>query len=281
VRADIPDIVALVNEVPITKYDFLARKKMLIILNNIDTKKIAEFEQQLNNDVLKILIEEELLKQHAGKVGGSVDEKELNNAISTIESRNNMVSGELVHYMSNRGVDINSFREQLKAEIIKNNIASSLSQGVQVSNRQVDDAIIDNTNQDFSVEYLVFTFKDDSDASLAALNKLHKLLNQKKEFKDGYKHSLLTNTESRKENYSQLDSLSKSIIRDTTERTASPAFQDNNQWKMIFVKEKTINTISQQDEDKVKNFVFYKQVSKRADKFINDLRRKAFIEVKF
>ena len=36
--ADLPDIVALVNDKPITKYDFESRKNMLITLNNIDSE---------------------------------------------------------------------------------------------------------------------------------------------------------------------------------------------------------------------------------------------------
>ena len=36
VFASLPDIIALVNDQPITKYDFESRKKMVVVLNNID-----------------------------------------------------------------------------------------------------------------------------------------------------------------------------------------------------------------------------------------------------
>ena len=60
------DIVVIVNDKPITMYEFTVRKKMVIALNNVDNSDINT-DKQLNKNVLNLLIEEELLNQHAEK----------------------------------------------------------------------------------------------------------------------------------------------------------------------------------------------------------------------
>ena len=71
VFAALPDIIALVNDQPITKYDFESRKKMVMVLNNIDNSSPA-VDATLNNGIINVLIEEELLNQHAASVGGKI-----------------------------------------------------------------------------------------------------------------------------------------------------------------------------------------------------------------
>ena len=87
VLAERQDIVAIVNDKPITMYEFNARKKMAIALNKIDNSN-PQVDAQLSKDILNILIEEELLNQHAEKVGGKISKAEIDNAISIIEQRN-------------------------------------------------------------------------------------------------------------------------------------------------------------------------------------------------
>ena len=110
------DIVAIVNDEPITMYEFNARKQMVIALNKIDNSN-SKVNAQLNKDVVNILIEEELLNQHAEKVGGKISKAEIDNAISVIEERNKMPKGYLLQYMRELGVNINSFKKQIKKYI--------------------------------------------------------------------------------------------------------------------------------------------------------------------
>ena len=76
--AELPDVVAFVNDEPITRYDFESRKHMVVVLNDIDTSDPA-VNSKINGDILNILIEEKLLDQHAEKVGGAVSETEIDN----------------------------------------------------------------------------------------------------------------------------------------------------------------------------------------------------------
>ena len=132
VFATLPDIIALVNDQPITKYDFESRKKMVMVLNNIDNSSPA-VDAKLNNGIINVLIEEELLNQHAASVGGKITPAQIDNAISTIEQRNNMPNGGMAAFMKERGLQMESFKKQIAGEIIKHNIVSSLSNSVSVS----------------------------------------------------------------------------------------------------------------------------------------------------
>jgi hypothetical protein len=57
-------------------YEFNSRKQMVIALNKIDNSN-PQVNSQLNKDILNILIEEELLNQHAEKVGGKISKAEI------------------------------------------------------------------------------------------------------------------------------------------------------------------------------------------------------------
>ena len=101
--ADLPDVVAFVNDRPITKYDFESRKKMIVELNNIDISDPGT-NNKVTSNILNILIEEELLNQQAEEIGRGVSEEEVNNSILAIEQKNKMPKGGMKAYMNVRNV---------------------------------------------------------------------------------------------------------------------------------------------------------------------------------
>lgn len=148
-KAELSNIVALVNNEPITLHEFLARKHMIMALNNINNPD-SQTDKQLDKMAINSVIDDLLLYQSVnGKNqfvnGKKSSDSELNESIETIEQRNKMPKGQLMQLLKSKSVDINSFKSQIGAEIIKMNILSSISRSVAISAKEVD-AIILATN---------------------------------------------------------------------------------------------------------------------------------------
>ena len=105
------NIIALVNDDPITSYEYDNRKKMLMKLNNIQNPD-ANTNKELSNYSLQTLIDESILVQHAEKVGGKVSPGEILEAINSIEKKNNMPSGHLMKLFSDKAIE-ESFKSQI------------------------------------------------------------------------------------------------------------------------------------------------------------------------
>lgn len=275
--ASLPDIVALVNDEPITRHDFLARKNLIVTLNNISASD-PSYHDRLNTDVLKIMIDEAIIRQHASKIGGKTSDLDIASAIASIEERNKMQPGALIPYIKSKNVDVDSFYSQISAEIIKQKIFGSISHSVSVSSTEVDNVIIDNTNQNFLVEFSVITSKKPSDLSFNIMEKLRlKISNEKKLRKTMYQK--FATVEKISANYRDLDQKMQMWLRDIDEEQTSSVFKDEGKCKLIFVHKKPVNSLSDQADAQVKNFVFNQNLSRLADKFIRDLRNKSFIKI--
>ena len=270
------DIVALVNDKPITLYDFNARKKMAITLNKIDVSNAA-VEHQLNKDIVNILIEEEILNQYADKLGNKISKEEVDGAIATIEQRNNMPKGHLIQYIQEMGVDTNSFKQQIRGELIKYNIINSLSNSVSISPSEIDVAYINSGTGDFTTESWIFTSFDELDQSLKKMEKLKKQLPncskvEEKMYKDFAKAEKFTGK------IKSLDDKTKSVILDTKSGKTSNIYQEAGKFKLVLVCSKK-SSVSGEDENKVRAFLSNHKMSRKAAKFFKDLRAKAYIKI--
>lgn len=273
----LPDIVATVNDKPITAYELKARKKMITVLNNVDISD-ASINHKLNHDVLSMLIEEELLNQHAKKIGATISENALQNAIATIEERNKMPKGELIKHLQNQGINTQTFKDQVTGELIKYNILSSLSSSVSVSPRSINRALVDEAKKDLEVEAWVFTSRDDSKKSS---NKMNRLKNRVSYCNHVTKklYSGFADAEKFDRKLSQFDVKLQSVIKDTKTGTFSNIYLENDKFNLVLVCKKDAIDVSSTERDNLKLYLSNKEMSKKADKFFKDLRTKAHIQV--
>lgn len=270
------DIVAIVNDKAITMYEFNARKKMFIALNKIDVSNPAA-NRQLNKDILNILIEEELLNQHSKKVGGKISKEEIDNAISTIEQRNKMPTGYLLQYMRELGVNIDSFKRQIKGELIKYNIANSLANSVSISPKELDVAVINSGFDDFDIEAWVFTSFNTEDKTLHQMEKLKKHLSDCTKVEEK-SYSSFANGKKLDGKLKSLEDKTKSVILDTHQGNTTSIYQEDDKFKLVLVCTKKAS-VSGDDINKVKTFLSNQKMSKQAAKFFKDLKSKAYIKI--
>jgi hypothetical protein len=273
--AELPEIIAFVNDQPITRYDFESRKKMLVTLNDLDLSN-PEVISKVNSSVLNNLIDEEIFNQYAKKIGREVSKQDLDNAIASIEEKNNMPKGGLNKHLIDSGLDIYSFRKQIRGELIKSNIISSLSQSISVFPNEVDIALI-NSYQDFDVEAWVFTSRTDDKKSQDKMHLLKKRFSSCNsvdnklfaDFADGEKFD---------RKLSKLPLETQSVILDTKVGTSSSIYKQDGAFKMVFVCKKE-SGVSKSDLTKIKSFLSHKKMSQKSEKFFKDLRTKSNIKI--
>lgn len=276
VCADMPDIVASVNDYPITRHDFESRKDLIISLNNVDLSEPFA-EMKLNSQILDSLIDEELLNQHAQKIGANITREQLDKAILSVEERNNMQPGGMAIYLQERGLDIETYRRQIRAEMIKQNIVNSMSYSVSVSENEVDTVLNNAKNENYDIEAWVFTSKSNSEKNLNQMKSLRSKLkscdkmNEKafEKFADAEKFD---------RKFSKLPDNTKSVIMDTKVGSFSPVYKEDDSFKLVFVCKKD-RTITSAELTNLETSLSNRKTSQKALKLFKDLRSKAYINI--
>lgn len=274
--AKIPDIIALVNNQPITKYEFAARRQLAVKLNNIDVAE-GDINRQLNNSITKMLIDEEIIMQHAKKVGGKVSEAEVAAAIATLEQQNKMPSGELIKTLKAKGVSIESFKKQIRAEIVKQNVLSSLSGSVMISEKELDDAVETATKDLVMVEMWQFAADE---KNKRRLEQIQKQIKNCKNAQSVSKDENINASYFKEQSVKSFDSKLRALIAETKVGTSSNIYKDDGQLKFFFLCSKELQEKLEQDpREQFKMLLSNKKLSKRAEKFFRDVKNRAVIEI--
>ncbi|MGI4752389.1 MAG: SurA N-terminal domain-containing protein [Janthinobacterium lividum] len=273
--AETSNIVALVNNEPITLNEFRARKKMIMALNNVEEVTPAQ-NKQLSDIAIKSLIDESLLFQYYGDK--EISQEEIDNAIKSIEDRNKMPHGSLLQYLKSRSVNTNSFISQIKSELIKMNVLSGLSRSVQVSNKEIDVAILSSDQKEVEVSMQIFTSKDKSDKTFAQMNNLKSKLKNCSDVKKSLYENFATMTVIT-DKLSKIEEAKQTIVKDLSPNQASNVFEKYNEFEIVQVCTKKILNISEDENNYVVNFLTNKKISQKAQKFFEDMHKKAYIKI--
>mgnify|MGYP002712368266 CR=1 FL=1 len=273
--AETSNIVALVNNEPITLNEFRARKKMIMELNNVEEVTPAQ-NKQLSDIAIKSLIDESLLFQYYGDK--EISQEEIDNAIKSIEDRNKMPHGSLLQYLKSRSVNPDSFISQIKSELIKMNVLSGLSRSVQVSNKEIDVAILSSDQKEVEVSMQIFTSKDKSDKTFAQMNNLKSKLKNCSDVKKSLYENFATMT-AVTDKLSKIEEAKQTIVKDLSPNQASNVFEKYNEFEIVQVCTKKILNISEDENNYVVNFLTNKKISQKAQKFFEDMHKKAYIKI--
>lgn len=271
--ADNQNIIAIVNETPITKHEFDARKKMAMFFLNVGNLSSAAG-KQFNKDILNSLIDGELLKQYAKKDGIKISNEEIKESIASLEDQNGMPRGQLPNYLASNGISVNSFIDHIFVEKIKSNIAQSISGEIKFSQNEFEEAIIIYSDKDLNVDTVVFSANQNAD-----YNKMDQLRSKiscnnndvNVEFAD---KQLLT------QNLKAFSGRIQSVIKDTKIGEVSRVFRDNDdKFKILLVCKKHTENLSDNDLNKIKYFLSNKKLGAKTEKLLINLRSKAYIKI--
>ena len=138
--ADSARIAAIANNRAITVLDVQSRIKLVFmsagIPDNADTRK------KLRPQILNQLIVEALQLQEAERVGVSVSDREIAQALAGIEKRNEMPSGQLFKILRSRDVNPVAIVDQVRSSIAWTKVLRRvIASGIQVSEPEIDEAI--------------------------------------------------------------------------------------------------------------------------------------------
>lgn len=204
---------------------------MIMALNNVEEVTPAQ-NKQLSDIAIKSLIDESLLFQYYGDK--EISQEEIDNAIKSIEDRNKMPHGSLLQYLKSISVNPDSFISQIKSELIKMNVLSGLSRSVQVSNKEIDVAILSSDQKEVEVSMQIFTSKDKSDKTFAQMNNLKSKLKNCSDVKKSLYENFATMTVIT-DKLSKIEEAKQTIVKDLNPNQTSNVFEKYNEFEIVQV----------------------------------------------
>lgn len=108
-------VAAVVNDAVVTTYD--VRQRMKLMLMSSGGRIPPEALPQLQAQALRDLVEEKLKLQETAKFELEVSDREVDNELSMMAAQSNLGADELIGLLEQRGVDINSLKQQLRSQI--------------------------------------------------------------------------------------------------------------------------------------------------------------------
>lgn len=132
-------IVALVNDQPITTVD--VRNRMRMIIASAGQQPSPEALERIQEQAVRGLVDETLQLQEAAEFEVTIEPTEVDSAIDDIAERNGTTRAQIEDELSSAGVDINTLRRQLEAEIAWQYLVSGrYGSRIRVSNQQIEAA---------------------------------------------------------------------------------------------------------------------------------------------
>ncbi len=133
-------IVAVVNNDVITTDDVAGR--LVLVMRSSDIPDTPENRQRLAPRILRQMIDEKLELQEAARLNVKVSDDEINDALASLEQRNNMPKGQLDTYLKQAGIPRATLVSQITASVAWGKvIRGRLSQDVAVSDEEVNESM--------------------------------------------------------------------------------------------------------------------------------------------
>lgn len=275
--AKLPNIVALVNDAPITLYEFEARKKFIAVMQNVQNPNDTSIDKQLNKIALESLIDEKVLEANAENIGAQVSDEDIDAAITDIEERNKMPKGGFIEFLKSKNVNIDSARSQLKAQIIQMNVFSRISRTIKISPKDIDSVILSNEAVDVQVLAKIFTSKDKNDKTLRKMYTLQKSI-KKCDVKPSL-YDKFANVVELDKGLKTIDKQLQTVIKDLEIGQTSSVFETEEGFKLVLLCDRVIKGVTEEENKYITNFLTHKQMSKNTVRFLENLKKKACIQV--
>lgn len=133
-------IAAVVNDEPITTLD--VRNRMRLIISSAGVQPDQELLEQIQEQAIRALIEETLQLQQAREFNLEVDEREVDSALQDAAARNGATAEEVLSDLQSNGIDPETLRQQLRAEIAWQIMVSGRYRSrIAISDQQIETAL--------------------------------------------------------------------------------------------------------------------------------------------
>ncbi|WP_306015834.1 peptidylprolyl isomerase [Oceanicaulis sp. MMSF_3324] len=133
-------IAAVVNDQPITTLD--VRNRMRLIISSAGVQPTEEMLTRIQDQAIRGLVDETLQLQQAQQFELEVDEAEVDDAIADIAARSGATVEEVEADLAASGIDINTLRQQVKADIAWQILVSGRYRSrIRISDQQIETAL--------------------------------------------------------------------------------------------------------------------------------------------
>jgi len=148
------NIAAVINDEVVSIYDLSQRIELVVLFSNLPNTQ--ETHQRIAPGILRRLVIEKLHLQEAKRLGLEVPEAAIQNSISNVEKGKNLPVGSMKSTLESRGIDIETLRQQIRAELAWIDVIRTLFRRlVNVSEQEVDDVLNKIRENAGKPEYLV------------------------------------------------------------------------------------------------------------------------------
>lgn len=285
VRAEEVKIVALVNGEMISNQDIQNRINAFLLTSNIPLN-----DQTKNIIVQKVLhgaIDEKIKLQAAKKEGVNISDKEIDNAVRQFETNNKIPSGELKNILKKGKVNMSTFRDQIKSDLAWVRLVKKKTMNDGITQKELEKAMEEARHDLNEPKFMVseiFIKKEKAKDLNILVNKLREdprfdlyalqFSDSASASKGGSlgwinKEKLATPLEK------ALDKLKEGQVSD-------PVFLNNGYY--ILKLEKTFNPKKDKPQmptqDEMRNFLTNQKMEDFAQKYLQDLRQNAVIELR-
>lgn len=138
--SEIVRIAAVVNDEVISMRDFVARLRMVTAMSKLPDSN--DVRRRLAPEILRTLIDEKLKLQEAKRLGLTVEEQEIRQAMANLESQNNIPVGQLEAALRQNGINLGALAQQIRASIAWNKVVRQrISPTVRISAEEIQEAL--------------------------------------------------------------------------------------------------------------------------------------------
>lgn len=271
-------IVAVVDQDIITSNDLNNRYKVTIA-SNPEASKINK--ESLKAQLLQGLINEKIFLQEAKKLNIEPSKSDVESAIKNIENNRKMREGALLKELAAQGVPKEAFLHQIKTSLTWDRMLVEVIAGnIEVSNQELLSFI--SHNQPNKVHIDVYIASVDSSDGKAYKN-LKKLWDNSKNCSAFKRAVERKDPDVRVENLttslSEISNLkTRTMISDLHKDQSSFIYEDHGRMNFIIVCEKKYD-MSSKEMAYFDNVLREKKVAVQADYYMQNLKKKKFIEI--
>lgn len=131
-------IAAVVENEAISTLDVNNRMDLAIFSSGLENSE--EVRNKLMPQIIQVLIDEALYRQEAERLNINANPNDIKSALQTLEARNKLPPNSLEVFLKERKVDINSLKNQLASQIIRNKIIrKKVASNITITDREIEE----------------------------------------------------------------------------------------------------------------------------------------------
>jgi hypothetical protein len=175
-------------------------------------------------------------------------------------------------------ISLEEFRHKIRVEIIRSKIIRELlSRNLNISQDDVESMVLATNFRDAKLKLKIFTAKNDSKKTIKSMEDLSRRIKSCKKLRY-LNYKSFADISDLDINLSQLSPFMQTLVKDIDIDKASDVIEDE-QIRVVVVCERTLEQFSTEDSNSVQNFLGNKKLQIKAQKFFQDLRKKAYIKI--